>query len=225
MAPGSLAWSISSWNAAPIRSRRSDDRPTFSGSTVGSERPQAALAAKTKTNTRALILFTVHLPAVVRRPSTSYSRHVRRFKWHGAGEADRTSPDGKRLDGPGDQPNGAGTVLASKPPPCGAHSAGARGGAGDPPLGSGGGLARPMLGERGKGQADPQAGVIVVERQAGVVQLGDRIDQAQAEAVARGGPGGVEAHEAAEHAFRVRFGDAGPVVGDGDHRSPGRALD
>src|SRR5690606_74669 len=52
---------------------------------------------------RALILFTVHLPAVVRRPSTSYSRHVRRFKWHGAGEADRNSPDGKRLDGPGDR--------------------------------------------------------------------------------------------------------------------------
>src|SRR5690606_3693871 len=85
MAPGSLPWSISSWNAAPIRSRRSEDRPTFSGSTVGSERPQAALAAKTKTNTRALILFTVHLPAIVRRPSTSYSRHVRRFKWQGAG--------------------------------------------------------------------------------------------------------------------------------------------
>src|SRR5690606_18287405 len=119
-------------------------------------------------------------------------------------------------------PNGASTVLASKP-----RRAARRGtwrGKGST-FGSGGGLARPVLGERGKGQADPQAGVIVVERQPGVVQLGDRIDQAQAEAVARGGPGGVEAHEAAQHAFPVGFGDAGAVVGDGDQRSPGRALD
>src|SRR3546814_5070938 len=60
---------------------------------------------------------------------------------------------------------------------------------------------------------------IVVEGQGDVVQLGDRCDQAEAEAAAGGATAGVEANEALQHPLAILGRDAGAAVGHCEVRS------
>src|SRR3546814_18614739 len=60
---------------------------------------------------------------------------------------------------------------------------------------------------------------IVVEGQGDVVQLGDRCDQAEAEAAAGGATAGVEANEALQHTLAILGRDAGAAVGHCEVRS------
>lgn len=73
----------------------------------------------------------------------------------------------------------------------------------------------------GKVDAHAQSRFVVFEAEPRPMQLGDRVDQAEAEAVARCGPGLVQTDEAVQDLFAAFILNAGAAVGDRDGRACG----
>src|SRR5690606_27130583 len=78
---------------------------------------------------------------------------------------------------------------------------------------------------RGQLELDDEARAAVAEGQAAVVLLGDRLDEREAEPVARQRAAAVEARETLEHPLALAFWDAGARVRDGERVSARRRRD